>query len=262
MFNLKNGVRLFLASSFLLVATALPSYSQTAPKSERLLITVVNIKPELVTEYEAFVKGETIPAMQKAGVKWRDAWVNGVFGPSYQYVYVQPIENFSEFDSAAPMERALGKEAYAAWLAKSRKFQTGLKRYVVNTRPDLSYVTGPIAFGTVAVVSHATAAPGRTAEVETWVKNDLLPAMRQSKVPGYHVSQVSLGGNANEYVTLVLHTNMAELEKGPPVYRIMSKEAGDALYAKLAVGALTNVERYVARLSADLSFRSATTATK
>jgi hypothetical protein len=130
-----------------------------------------------------------------------------------------------------------------------------VKRMLVNTRPDLSYDGEGTPTPGVAVVTHATAAQGRAAELEAWVKADLLPVMRKAKVPAYLVSQMSLGGNANEYITLVMHANMAELEKGPPVYRVMSKDAGDKLYAKLPAGALVNVERYVVRFSPELSFR-------
>lgn len=255
MFKTAINLRLIVVSTFLVLTAAVSSYAQPMAKGERLLVTVVDIKPEMVNEYETFVKTETIPALKKAGVTRRDAWVTSVFGQSYRYIYVQPIVNYSEFDGPSPFQKALGN-GYDAWLAKSRTFQTSLKRYVVDTRPDLSYIKENVTpFGTVAVVSHATAAAGRTAEVESWVKSDLLPAMRRSDVPGYRVSKVSLGGNANEYITLVLHANMAELEKGPPVYRVMSKDDGDKLYAKLAAGALTNVERYVVKLSGDLSIR-------
>jgi hypothetical protein len=233
------------------------AYSQQAPRSERLMVTIVNVKPELADEYETFVKNETNPALQKAGVKWRDAWKTAMFGTAFEYVYVEPIENYSAFDGPGPIEKALGKDGNAAWSAKSRKFITGVRRMVIQTRPDLSYNPGMPAPGGVAVITHATAAQGRNAELESWVINDLLPVMRQAKVPAYLVSQVQLGGNANEYITLVMHANMAELEKGPPAYRVLSKEAGDKMYAKLPSGALTNVERYVVRYSTELSFRPA-----
>lgn len=236
--------------------------AQQAAKSERLMVTIVNIKPESVDEYEAFVRNETNPALQRAGVKWRRTWKTAVIGNAFEYIYVQPLENFSEFDGPGPIERALGKDGNAAWNAKSRRFLTSVRRMVINTRPDLSYDPGRTGDPAVAVVTHATAAQGRNAEVEKWVTADLLPAMRQAKVPGYSVSQVHLGGNANEYITLVHHNDMAEIEKGPPVYRVMSKEAGDRLYAKLPAGALTNVIRYVVRYAPDLSFKAVPVATK
>jgi hypothetical protein len=228
--------------------------AQTERKSERLMVTIVNVKPEMVDEYENFVKNETNPALQKAGIKWRDAWKTAMFGNSFEYVYVEAIDNYAMFDGPGPIERALGKEGNAAWSAKSRSMINSVKRMQINTRPDLSYDgEGPRTPG-VAVVTHATVAQGRNADLEAWVKADLLPVMRQAKVPAYLVSQMGLGGNANEYITLVMHANMAELEKGPPVYRVMSKEAGDKLYAKLPAGVIVNVERYVVRYSPELSF--------
>jgi hypothetical protein len=258
-----RNARLVVAFTMIITAAAFAAATATAQqatKSERLMLTIVNVKPELVDEYEAFVKNETNPALQRAGVKWRRTWKTAVFGNSFEYIYAQPIENYSEFDGPGPLERALGKEGAAAWNAKSRRFLTSVRRMVINTRPDLSYDPGRTGDPAVAVVTHATAAQGRNAELEKWVTADLLPAMRQAKVPAYTVSQVLLGGNANEYITLVHHNDMAELEKGPPVYRVMSKEAGDKLYAKLAPGALTDVRRYVVRFAPELSFKTGTTA--
>ncbi len=237
-------------------------FAQTARQSERLMVTIVNVKPDKVDEYENFVKNQTNPALQKAGTKWRDAWKTAMFGNSFEYVYVEPIDNFAMFDGPGPIERALGKEANAAWSAKSRSMITSVKRMQINTRPDLSYDGEGTRAPGVAVVTHATVAQGRNAELEAWVKADLLPVMRQAKVPAYLVSQMGLGGNANEYITLVMHANMAELEKGPPAYRVMSKEAGDKMYAKLPAGVLVNVERYVVRFSPELSFRVGDSAPK
>ncbi len=236
--------------------------AQTARQSERLMVTIVNVKPDKVDEYETLVKNETNPALQKAGIKWREAWKTAMFGNSFDYVYVEPIDNMAAFDGPGPIERALGKEGNAAWSARSRSMINGVKRMQINTRPDLSFDGDGSRAPGVAVVTHATAAQGKNAELEAWVKADLLPAMRQAKVPAYLVSQMGLGGNANEYITLVMHANMAELEKGPPVYRVMTKEAGDKLYAKLPAGVLVNVERYVVRFSPELSFRVGESAAK
>lgn len=257
--------RSFVTFAMIMIAAAFAattSYAQQAAKSERLMVTIVNVKPELVDEYEAFVKSETNPALQRAGVKWRRVWKTAVIGTAFEYIYAQPLESYSEFDGPGPIERALGKEGAAAWNAKSRRFLTSVRRMIINTRPDLSYDPGRTGDPAVAVVTHAIAAQGRNAELEKWVTSDLLPAMRQAKVPAYTVSQVHLGGNANEYITLVHHNDMAELEKGPPVYRVMSKEAGDKLYAKLSPGALVEVRRYVVRYAADLSFKGTPVAGK
>ena len=229
--------------------------AQTARQSERLMVTIVNVKPDKVDEYERFVKNDTNPALQKAGIKWRDVWKTAMFGNSFEYVYVEPIDNFAMFDGPGPIERALGKEGNAAWSVRSRSMINSVKRMQINTRPDLSYDGEGTRTPGVAVVTHATAAQGRNAELEAWVKAEMVPVMRQAKVPAYLVSQMGLGGNANEYITLVMHANMAELEKGPPVYRVMTKDAGDKIYAKLPAGVLVNVERYVVRFSPELSFR-------
>ncbi|MDQ3220521.1 MAG: hypothetical protein M3Q26_07215 [Acidobacteriota bacterium] len=264
----RSAAKLFCVMAGALVLTGAvgvqSAFAQQARKSERYMITVVTVKPEMVEEYENFVKTETNPALMKGGVKWRDAWKTAMFGNSFEYIYVQSAENMADFDGAGPIEKALGKEGNNAWNAKSRKFLTSVRRMAIMTRPDLSYDgPNPGAWApAVAVVTHTTVAPNRNAELEAFIKNDFLPVMKQAKVPGFLVSQVALGGNPNEYVSLVLHANMAELEKGPPVYRVMSKEAGDKLLQKVPAGVIIKQERYVSRYSPELSFRPAPTAAK
>ena len=109
----------------------------------------------------------------------------------------------------------------------------------------------------MAVLSLVRVAPGRGDEYESYIKNDLLPVVKQSDVPGYWVNETGLGGNANEYVVLVLHENYAELEKGPPSVRVLGADGAKKLSQKLAPGVVTNIERRVIRYVPELSYRPA-----
>jgi hypothetical protein len=217
-------------------------------------MSIVQIKPEMAAEYVEFLKNERVPAYKKAGLAWRDTWVTGIFGKGFEYIFVSPIPNFAQYDNPqGPIVRALGEEAARAHNAKNARFTTSVHTYALRTRPDLSYegkMDGPPNIG---VVSRVRVAPGRNAEWENYIKNEFLPVIKKSNVPGYLVSQVAFGGDANEYITLTLHKNFAEIDQGPPAARVLGREGAMKLAQKIPPGVVVNVERSISRYRPDLS---------
>jgi len=223
-----------------------------AAKPEMLQITVLGIKPELVTEWLEFQKNETIPMLKKAGVPRREAWQTAVFGDGSMYAFVTPIANFSQYDGDAPAVRALGAEGAQAYTEKNRRFITSVRVYAEQMRPDLANdmkMTGPPK---LALLSDVQVAQGKTAAFEALVKSDVLPVMRKAGLP-YVVSQTVLGGDVSSYTTLIFYDSFADIGKGHPFRRILGAEGERQLSAK-AAGIVTHVERSIIRYVPDLSF--------
>jgi hypothetical protein len=78
--------------------------SQTAAQApaarQWFSVQVVRVKPEMLTEWQEFQRNEVIPALQKGGIKRRDAWQTATFGEAYEYVFVTPIESFARYDGS------------------------------------------------------------------------------------------------------------------------------------------------------------------
>ena len=104
-----------------------PKTSAAAPpatdvaKMPLVNINVVQIKPELVDEWMEFQKSETMPALQKAGVRTRTA-VATVIGPAFEYAFLTRPENFAERDGDNPIVKALGRDGARAYAQKNRRF--------------------------------------------------------------------------------------------------------------------------------------------
>ena len=252
---------------FLAAALTQPGYAQSqarqaqatqATARQRIAITIVSVKPEMVTEFENMIKNETNPALAKGGAKWRDVWQTATFGDLFEYVIAAPIDNFAQYDGPNPVEKGLGKEGYAAWRAKVSRLINGVRTYVIETRPELSHNTNMTEPPKLAVVNSVHVTPGRNAEFENYIRSDFLPVVKQSGVRGYWVNQTVLGGDPNEYVTLTLHENYAELEKGPPARRVLGREREAEVYRKLPTGVVMHMNRIVARYVPELSYRPTT----
>lgn len=232
-----------------------PKAAAAGAQSEWLSITVVRVKADLLTEYQDFVKNEVIPTLKKGGVKERSAFTTGIFGESFEYVYVTPIENFAQYDGPGPAVKALGEEGARAYGAKARRFVVSSRTFGVQTRPDLSIMPANMAGPPkLAVINSIHTVPGKNVAFETLLKTDILPAVKKAGVAGYLVSQTVFGGDPNEYTTLALMDTFAEVGKGSPVVRGMGGQAAFNRFVTKATGIISSQERSVSRYVPELSF--------
>jgi hypothetical protein len=220
-----------------------------------LSINIVRVKADMLTQYQEFARNETIPALKKGGVKERQAWGTGVFGESYEFVYVTPIESFAQYDSPGPLVKALGEEGARAYGEKARRFILSSHTFGVQTRPDLSLMGNMTGPPKLAVINSIHVLPGKGPAFEALLKGDVLPAVKKAGVTNYFVSQTVFGGDPNEYVTLTLMDNFAEIGKGSPVARGMGGQAAFNRWAAKVGGIIASQERSVGRYLPDLSFQ-------
>ena len=252
------GVALWLAYA---VSAQTPAQKSAETKPEGaatpqlLAVNVVHVKPDMALEWEEFQKKETIPTLQKAGIRQRDAW-RTVFGENYEVAFVTQMANLAVRDAPNPMVKALGEEGARAYAAKNRRFIASSRSFVIRTRPDLSYATSSEP-PRLAVLSSLSIAPGRITDYENHVKTDVLPIQKKAQSLGYLVSQTIFGGDGNEFVTLTLVNSFADLDKGPAAVRVLGAEGAAKLSAKTS-GIVTRSERIVIRYDPELSFKVGT----
>jgi hypothetical protein len=223
------------------------------PPSMWLVITQVNVKPDMVVEFQNYMKNTTNPALKKGGVKWREVWQGTAYaGDPFEFVLVTQFDKFAEFDGPSALEKALGSQGFADWSAKAGSFVRSVHRYIVRTRPDLSVMGKGYATPKLAVVQSVHVANGRNQEFENYLKNDLVPVMVKGGAT-YLVSQTIFGGDANEYVTLAMRDNFAEIDKGPIPTQVLGAEGAQKLLAKLPAGTVARLERSIMRFVPELS---------
>lgn len=238
-------------------ATKTTNPAAESAKPEWHSITVVRVKPEKVTDWQDLQKNVVNPALKKSGLKERGVFETAVFGESFEYVIIQTIQSFSQYDE--PMSRlrkALGEEAYRDYVTKLRPCIVSMHTYGAQSRPDLSYL-GKVATMTgppkLAVVNSISVAPGRAAAFESFIKAEILPVMKKADVIGYFINQTVYGGDANEYTTVLFEDSFADIGKGSPLVRVLGQAGMEKLGLKYAAF-VTRQERMIARFNADLSF--------
>jgi hypothetical protein len=228
---------------------------QAAPTPEFLSITVVSVKPEMMIEFQNFMKNTTNPALKKGGVKWRDVWQNtNAAGDAFEYVLVAPVAKLAEFDGPSALERGLGAQGLPAWQTKAGSLVNSVRRFIIRTRPDLSFAVQSAEAPKLAVLHFIQIAPNRNDEFENFLKNDFVPVMKQAGVT-YQVSQTIFGGNANEYITLTMRDSFADLDKGPVQVQVLGQDGAQKLMQKMPTGAVAHLERSIAKFVPELSIK-------
>ena len=223
-------------------------------------ITIVRVKPDMLTEWQDLQKNVVNPALKKAGVKERSVFETAVFGESYEYVVITPITNLAQYDEPmSPLRKALGEDAWRDYLAKSRRCVVSAHTFGDLARLDLSYMgkmmtmTGPPK---LVVVNSVSVVPGRAAAFENLVKTEILPAVKKADVTGYFVSQTMFGGDSWGYTSVTFVDSFAEIGKGSPILRALGPAGAASFFAKFA-GIVAHQERVIARFNPELSFSAA-----
>lgn len=249
-----GAMLILMAAHFQQVRAQTPTPTpQAAPAPEFLAITVVSVKPEMMVEFQNFMKNTTNPALKKGGLKWREVWqTTGAAGDAFEYVIVSPVAKLAEFDGPSALEKGLGAQGLPAWQTKAGTLVNSVRRFIIRTRPDLSFAGQRTGAPKLAVVHMVHVAPNRTNEYENFLKADFVPVMKQAGVT-YLVSQTIFGGNGNEYITLTMRDSFADLDKGPVHVQALGQEGAQKLMAKMPAGAVVHLERSITRFVPELS---------
>lgn len=129
-----------IESSTTLVEELLPELSMPQPSGPPDLIRVARsrIRPDKVTEFEAIVKNELLPAHRKAGSKSFNVRRVRFGGPTNDYYLSTRLTGWADIANN-PIRKAMGEEAYQQMVAKLIAITLQRELNVYRFRPDLSY---------------------------------------------------------------------------------------------------------------------------
>ncbi len=243
--------------ALLLVAATLCLAQATPPPTTRYLVLITQVKPEMLNEWLDAQRNEVNPALKKAGISSRIVQQT-VFGNSYEYASIIPLESYSVFDQPSLFNRVLGPEAGERLSAKLRKCVTGGRSYIITRNNELSLVPDPKAPPPVSVTIRRRIAPGKAQEYQNFIRTELLPVYKKAKadgkIAGYVVSSRGLGAVLGDVATTTYYDKFADLDAGGNVLaQVLGQEEAQKILAK-ATGLSTIVETYARRRVADLSF--------
>jgi hypothetical protein len=191
---------------------------------EWMHVRYVQVRPDMLQEWEDIQKNEVNPAIRKAGVPFRSVWQTAVFGDAFSFILVEPIEKFARFDEASPVESGAGKEESARIAAKLRKCIVSSRGVAGRFRTDLSILKALQRPPGLGIAVDITVEPSKRDEFEQFFKNEALPAWRKTEIDGLQVLQPVFGGVTNRYSMVFLVGKFAYLDGGPPLLKALGAE--------------------------------------
>jgi len=141
-----------VASTLILAAAdTVPTVAQPAPPANRQQVTLVRLKPDMVTEWLALQKNEVMPAQKKGGVTTRTT-LQTLLGNSFEYAIIIPYPSYGILDGQNAPQKALGTEAAARLAEKTRKCILTQTTYLLTRRDELGIPQGEAAAARTVVV--------------------------------------------------------------------------------------------------------------
>jgi hypothetical protein len=156
------------------------------------------------------------------------------------------------------LTKALGEEGARALGQKTSQYlDTGGHTWLLQSRPDLSWMSSTSTPPKFAIVARMKIARGRRAEYESFLKDYYLNVVKKSGALGYSLSQVVYGGDPFDYLSVTYFNSFAELEKNDPGMNSVATRAVGAEAVQKNTNRLNGVmidyERNILRFRPELS---------
>ena len=251
-----QGARTFVVASVAsVVAVALVGGAELAQAQDGgfwVRVDIVQVKPERLSDFIKLYQDEINPALQKAGVPWRSVWQTGEFGQTYERQFITPMAGFAELDAGGPLGRVLEPRELDRLLEKLRRAIDRRQSYAVLYRADLSVESDDVSGLPIARVTNLEVAPGRGAEFETLLRENLETFRAAGVVFGVYQRQFGPGPVVWQIVENL--RSYSELARGG-ILRAFGDESGRM--ASRMGGLLIGIERTVLEYDPTLSFTAA-----
>ena len=241
-----------LVAGTLLVPGA-PSVARAQDQDSWMRVDVLQVLPRELDDFIELQLEEVNPALQRAGVPWRSAWRTAEFGNTYERLFVTPVESLADLDYGGPLARVLDPDRLERIRDRVRRTLSSRQSYAVRYRPELSVESDDVSGLSLAWTTTIQVAPGRIADWETFLRENL-PQFRGADVV-FGVYERVFGPGPAVWQIVENHASFSELDR-PTILQRTFGERADEVASRLA-GVLLSVERSVLRYDPELSFSAA-----
>ena len=181
------------------------------PPPQRIVVTMTQLRPEMVIAWEDLQKNEMIPAQKKAGLPWRHTLGNGASGQGFTRVTLAPLANYAQLDMPGFITRAVSAEANANYNAKLRQTILTQQASIATLQPNESIMSNASTMQALQLVQVFHVAPGKGGDFAASLREDYLPAYKKAGVKDFWVFNTNQGEPGTVLVRPI--ANYAELDK-------------------------------------------------
>jgi muconolactone delta-isomerase len=232
--------------------------SAAAPAPQPVIwnqVRIIRVKSDRVADFEARLK-ELASAMARRGESY-NVW-QVAFGEQNTYHIVSQLESFAslpQLEANPPMEQA----QWTSWLERIRETIDSQAMGVAEVHADLSKLpqdAQATANAELLILATQSLLPGKRQEFVALLRDQLIPAFRESSVLGVVTNEMAFGPGSGDWVFAVPVQSWAELDKPMPLITSMGQQAAEALMNR-ADSMTARSETIVLRTRPDLSVAAA-----
>ena len=209
-------------------------------------MTIVGVDPGRVDEFLA-AQRELSALDREAGVPWRSVSRTAVFGDTYRFIVMSPLDNFARFDRPADAE-----PARAGIISRIRRAITSRATYALRTTPGIDNPLPADAAPSLTIVQVVSVAAGREQDYLRVMAEDVLPHFEEAEM--HHTSGALTFGGESGYVHFFHVGSFAALDQGSPLARAVGAQGAQEVMGKLS-GVVRRTEQWLVRYLPDASFR-------
>ncbi len=213
--------------------------------------TTTKVVPERKREFEAHLR-ELIAAHKRAGTSWFQTFETFA-GDTTEYTTLMPVMMFGDLDGPSPVAKAFGERG---WELLSRKFArcyTARNSQYVTPHRELEIHDASEAAPVYWVQTRSLVAQGRLGAYLGWLRDDYCPVLKKAGVARFRVLQPVFGAPSGEIITMRSLKNLAEIDSGPVLNRVLSDEQAREITSK-ASALLNSSNTTLIRWRGDLSY--------
>ena len=212
-----------------------------------LQVTEVKVKTGRIAEFVELQR-QMAEAGREAGMTGRSVWEVQA-GRTGTFHIVEPRPNYAYYDD--PADAPVTGPAWGAWVA--RITDTVEDRTVWNLRvyDDLVIPPPDGAEQNLVLLRIREVRPFMIDDYEEWIRDKLLPGLRESGETGVSFYRIIAGGNVETWFGVTRYSSWAELDKPGPFAGLSERQRNNIFddAAKMQVGGENLVLQYRAELS-------------
>lgn len=183
-------------------------------------VAVVQIKPDMVGEYEALQK-EYTAAWKARGRPARNVW-QVVRGNTNEYHIVTPLQKYADLDESRPV---MDEPAWTRWVSRIRKCTDNRRVITQEYQRHLSIPPRPGHTRQLLRLSIQEVDGARLTDYVEYREEVLLPAYKRAGFDGLYVARVRYGADRQTWVVGLAADSWADLDQPLPVRRSLSEQA-------------------------------------
>jgi len=213
-------------------------------------VRIVQVKHDRVADFEALIK-ELRTAIQASGQPGFSVWSTEL-GDMNTYHITMQFDSFASFGSMEnpPMEPM----DWASWMSRIGSTIDSHTVSVARIRPELSIIPDEqqAQEPELLMLITDTVMPGKSFEYEAFIRDEILPALRETDVSAAIANEVIFGTEGRTWVFAVPMQGWQELDRPSPLIEAIGQEAAQQLMQRgdaLVDSTKTEIMRYRADLS-------------